>query len=89
MTLCTELTSCECRARCEPYMHEPPCSCPSPHCCADGQAGYRKGRSPLRASVSHSSQQWYNAVQEAKKIGDEYLSLEKYVNLNYLVSMLK
>ena len=29
-----------------------------------------------------------NAVQEAKKIGDEYLSLEKYVNLNYLVSML-
>ena len=28
-------------------------------------------------------------MQEAKKIGDEYLSLEKYVNLNYLVSMLQ
>ena len=30
----------------------------------------------------------HTAVQEAKKIGDEYLSLEKYVNLNYLVSTL-
>ena len=28
-------------------------------------------------------------MQEAKKIGDEYLSLEKYVNLNYLVSLLQ
>ena len=26
------------------------------------------------------------AMQEAKKIGDEFLALEKYVNLNYLVS---
>ena len=25
-------------------------------------------------------------VQEAKRIGDEFLALEKYVNLNYLVS---
>jgi hypothetical protein len=25
-------------------------------------------------------------VQEAKEIGDEFLALEKYVNLNYLVS---
>lgn len=24
-------------------------------------------------------------VQEAKKVGDEFLALEKYVNLNYLV----
>ena len=24
-------------------------------------------------------------LQEAKKIGDEFLALEKYVNLNYLV----
>ena len=25
------------------------------------------------------------AMQEAKEIGDEFLALEKYVNLNYLV----
>lgn len=25
-------------------------------------------------------------LQEAKRIGDEFLALEKYVNLNYLVS---
>ena len=24
-------------------------------------------------------------MQEAKKVGDEFLALEKYVNLNYLV----
>ena len=43
----------------------------------------------MHSSVPHSSQRRYNAVQEAKKIGDEYLSLEKYVNLNYLVSLLQ
>lgn len=26
-------------------------------------------------------------MQEAKEIGDEFLALEKYVNLNYLVSI--
>lgn len=25
------------------------------------------------------------SVQEAQKLGDEYLALEKYVNLNYMV----
>ena len=27
-------------------------------------------------------------VQEAQRLGDEFLSLEKYVNLNYLVRLL-
>lgn len=27
-------------------------------------------------------------MQEAKKVGDEFLALEKYVNLNYLVHLI-
>lgn len=28
----------------------------------------------------------HTPVQEAHKLGDEYLALEKFVNLNYMVS---